>query len=183
MTSKKVPVVGNFDLNYKLGYHLISALKITPDSMLVSGPESQIQNLKSLPISALSLTDISTNINLTLPIEVEKISDKLKFSKKEVQITGEVRQFTEGTMEVPFSIINLPESVQINTFPKTIEIKYQVEISKFKEIHANSFKVYCDYQQAINGGLSYMVPKLSIKPNFVTSVIITPAKIDFLIQK
>lgn len=183
LTSKKIPVVGNFDFNYKLGYHLADNIKIRPDSILVSGPESQINTLEKLTLKKLKLENIYTDIDQKVVIETANLSEKIKFTIKEVAVTAKVSQFTEGNLVIPFTIINIPDSLTINTFPKSVEIKYQIELSRFKDVTKSSFKVFCDYQEAIKNGLRYMVPKIMTKPDFISALRITPEKIEFLIQK
>lgn len=182
LTSKKVPVIGDFDLKYKLGYQLINPLKLEPDSVLISGPSLQVDSVKGLKLEQLKLDNIAGSIEKKLAIQTKTIPTEIKFAVKEIQVKGKVGQFTEGTMVIPFEIVNKPEAITINTFPKTIEIKYLVEISRFKEVTKESFKVFCDFQYATANGFRYMIPKIVVKPDFVSSLKISPSKIDFLIQ-
>ncbi|MFT4575679.1 MAG: YbbR domain-containing protein [Polaribacter sp.] len=181
LTSKMVPVYGNFDLSYKLGYHLIETIKITPDSIMVSGPEEQIDTLQRMQLEQFFKEDISETIETTL--KITESTNAIKFKVKEVTIYGEVDQFTEGKLEVPFRIINMPDSVSVNTFPTTLKVIFQVGLSNFNKVNSSSFKIVCDYQQSINNNLNYLIPRVIFKPDFVTSVKLTPAKVEFLIQR
>lgn len=182
LTSKKVAVIGDFDLKYKLGYQLINPLQIEPDSIVISGPSLQVDSVKSLKLEKLSLNDIANSIDKKIRVNTSAIPSSIKFSVKEVKVQGNVGQFTEGTMILPFEIINKPDAISVNTFPKTVEVKYLVEITRFKEVTKESFMVVCDYQHAITNGFRYMIPKVIVKPDFVSSLKVTPSQIDFLIQ-
>ncbi len=181
LTSKKVPVSGDFNLSYKLGYHLIETIKITPDSILVSGPEEQIDTLQRMYLKRFVKENISEAIETTL--KIKESTNAIKFSVKEVTIYGEVDRFTEGALNLSFEIINLPDSVSVNTFPATIKVVFQVGLNNFKKVNSSSFKIVCDYQQSINNNLNYLIPRVIFKPDFVTSVKLTPAKVEFLIQR
>jgi len=181
LTSKMVPVVGDFDLSYKLGYHLIEAIKIAPDSVMVSGPKEQIDTLQRLRLQKFVKENVSESIETTL--KITESTNAIKFSIKEVAIYGEVDQFTEGELEVPFRIINMPDSVSVNTFPTTLKVVFQVGLNNFNKVNSSSFKIVCDYQQSINNNLNYLIPRVVFKPDFVTSVKLTPAKVEFLIQR
>jgi YbbR domain-containing protein len=181
LTSKMVPVVGDFDLSYKLGYHLIETIKIAPDSIMVSGPKEQIDTLQRLQLQKLVKENISESIEATL--KITESTNAIKFKVKEVTIYGEVDQFTEGKLEVPFRIINMPDSVSVNTFPTTLKVVFQVGLNNFNKVNSSSFKIVCDYQQSINNNLNYLIPRVVFKPDFVTSVKLTPAKVEFLIQR
>ncbi len=181
LTTKKVPITGDFNLSYKLGYHLIERVKISPDSIMVSGPKEQIDTLQSMRLQKFVKENISETIEATL--NIKESTNAIKFSIKEATIYGEVDRFTEGEFELPFEIVNMPDSVSVNTFPTTIKVVFQVGLNNFSKVKSSSFKIVCDYQHSINNNLNYLLPKVIFKPDFVTSLKLTPAKVEFLIQK
>ena len=181
LTSKKIPVSGDFDLSYKLGYHLTKSIKITPDSIMVSGPKEQIDTLQTMQLQKFIKKNISETIEATL--KIQSSTSGVKFSVKEVNVYGEVDRFTEGKLDLPFEIINMPDSVSVNTFPATLKVVFQVGLNNFNKVNSSSFKIVCDYQQSINNNLNYLIPRVIFKPDFVTSVKLTPAKVEFLIQR
>lgn len=183
LTSKKIPVIGDVDLEYKLGYHLVEPITFSPDSILISGPESQIEKIKSINLEKVNLKDVSKNIKEEVLILETLEFKKIRFSTKKVEITGVIDKFTEGTLQLPFEIINLPDSVSVSTFPKALTLVYQVGLSNFNKVNSNSFKVVCDYQNSIENNLNYLIPKVISKPSFITSIKLNPTKIEFLIQK
>jgi hypothetical protein len=181
LTSKKVPLKGSFDFSYTSGYHLTKPIQITPDSILVSGPKSQIDTLQNFHLQKLTLKNISKSIAQT--IKINAISKRLKFSIKEATVLADVDRFTEGKLELPFEIINLPENALVTTFPKTVQIFYQVGLTNFSKVNATSFRIVCDYNNSISNNLNYLIPRVVVKPDFVTSVKVNPNKIEYLIQK
>ena len=181
LTTKKIALKGDFDFSYKLGYHLTNTVLITPDSILVSGPEQQIDTLQNLYLEKLSLDNISSSVERKL--KINEVSSAIKFNIKEAAIFGQVDQFTEGNLELPFEIINLPDSVSITTFPKRLKVFYQVGLTNFNKVNATSFKIVCDYNNSLNNNLNYLIPRVVIKPDFVSSVKINPNTIEYLIQK
>ncbi len=181
LASKKVPVVGDFDLSYKLGYHLMNKIKVTPDSIIVSGPEEQLDTLQSVHLQKLIKEDVFQPIKATL--KMRRLSKEIKFNIDEASVYGEVDRFTEGTLQLPVEIINMPDSISVNTFPTSVNLIFQVGLNNFSNVNSSSFKVVADYQYAINNKLNYFIPKVMYQPDFVTSARIVPAKIEFLIKK
>jgi hypothetical protein len=181
LTSKKIPLVGDFELSYKLGYHLTKPIKITPDSILVSGSKQQVDALHKIELQRFVKKNISEKIKTTL--RLKEVSNTIKFTVKEAVISGEVDRFTEGSLEIPFEIINLPDSISVNTFPTTVKVIFQVGLTNFNSVNSSFFKVVCDYQQSLANNLNYLIPKVTIKPSFITSVRLNSEKIEFLIQK
>lgn len=181
LTTKKVPIKGDFDISYKLGYHLMEEIIITPDSVLVSGPKEQIDTLSYMYLEKLTLNDVSKSIASTLTIK--EVASTINFSVKKALVFGEIDRFTEGIIEVPFEIINAPDSIAINTFPTSLRVVFQSGLTNFNKVNTSSFKVVCDYMQSSNNNLNYLIPKVIMKPGFVSSVKLVPNKVEFLIQR
>ena len=181
LTTKKIAVKGVFDISYKLGYHLMKKISISPDSILVSGPKEQIDTLSYMYLEKLTLNDVSKSIASTLTIK--EVASTINFSVKKALVFGEIDRFTEGIVEIPFEIINAPDSIAINTFPTSLKIVFQSGLTNFNKVNSSSFKVICDYNQSFNNNLNYLIPKVIMKPDFVTSVKLVPNKVEFLIQR
>lgn len=181
LTSKKIALKGNFDLTYKLGYHLAKPIKVTPDSILVSGPKEQIDTLQNLYLQKMTLNNVFESFNESL--KINEASSAIKFSVKEAIVFGEIDQFTEGNLEIPFEIINMPDSISVNTFPTLVKVVFQTGLTNFNKVNSSSFKIVCDFQQSIDNNLNYLIPKVVVKPDYVTSVKVTPNKVEYLIQK
>ena len=120
--------------------------------------------------------DISEQISLTPGIK------NLKFETKEITISGKIEKFTEGTLNIPYKITNLPKGVILNTLDKKIQITYIVGLSNFNKIDENSFQIECDYSISKTNNLGYLIPKLLRKPSEIKSYKMIPNEINFLIQ-
>jgi hypothetical protein len=183
LTSKKVPVNLNLNIKYHIGYDTSTKIEIEPDSISISGPKEQINKIKEIKSSLLSLNDVKSNFEKTLLIIKPKNSKNINFSSETIKIKGSVEKFTEGSFKIPFKIINLPPNIKLATLEKTVEVVFIVSLSDFNKIDINSFKVECDYKTSENNNFGYLIPKIVMKPFLVKSIKVIPNKIDFLIQK
>jgi YbbR domain-containing protein len=182
--TKKVPVNANLDIKFKLGYNFTEPVKITPDSILITGSELEVAEISEIPTVLLKLNEVYETIDKELSIELPAKSNKIKLSETNVKLTGKVDKFTEGRFTIPVSIINQPQNVIINPFPKEIELVYQVAISNFNSITKDSFSVVFDYNDYKKDTLvHYLSPVVQQKSALVHSLKINPTKIEFLIQK
>ena len=107
----------------------------------------------------------------------------IHYSDNKIQLSASVEKFTEDSFVVPFSIDGLPENTTITTYPKTVEVIFQVGMSSYKQISANDFKIVCDYKRAQKDKTAYLRPEVVEKPTSVSSVRIIPNQIEYLIQK
>lgn len=183
LASKKVPVIPNYRIGYKTGFNLADKIQFDKDSVTISGPEQTIDTITKLYLTFRDFKNVSTAITEDLKINVSKNLDNVTLSDSVVNIKINVEKFTEGELEVPFKIINVPPDIQINTFPKTIKVTFKVGLSKFNQVVASDYQIVCDYQYSFENNLSYLIPKLMEKSELASSEKITPNKIDFLIQK
>ncbi|WP_397447167.1 hypothetical protein [Polaribacter sp. R77954] len=183
LTSKKIALKPNLEIDYHIGYDLLKEIAITPDSIIVSGPEAQIVKINHLNLQKLALTDVKSNFKEQVGIQKPEQSKNLKFNSTKVTISGKVDKFTEGKLQVPFTIKNLPANTNLTILTQNIEIGFVVALSNFVKVSEASFKVECDYRFSEKNNLDYLIPKVVAKPDFVKSFKINPTKIDFLIQK
>jgi hypothetical protein len=182
--AKKVPVNPNLKIEFKLGYNLIGKLKISPDSIVISGPQKNIDSIKEVLAKMVSLNDVYETIDIDLDLLLPPKGSNVKYMSKKVKVIAEVDKFTEGSFKIPVVIINEPENVKINPFPKEIEVVYQAGLSNFSKINENSIAIVFDYKQYENDTLiKYLTPIVKQKSEFISSINIHPRQIEFLIQK
>lgn len=181
LTSKKVALKSNLDINYHIGYDLLNEIKISPDSIVISGPEAQVAKTNYLDLSELKLDDVKSDFSEE--VTIIKLNNNFKISDLKTIISGSVDKFTEGKLQVSFTTKNLPKDVNLTILSEKVEIVFVVALSNFSKISEASFKVECDYLISEKNNLGYLIPKVILAPDFIKSIKIIPKKIDFLIQK
>ena len=182
--SKMVPVNPAIEIKFKLGYNLIDKVKITPDSILITGPQKIIDSIKEILTKEFKIEDVYKNVEKELDLVLPLYSNNFSVSSKSIHINVEVDKFTEGRFKIPVTVINEPEGIKMNTFPKQIEVVYQAGLSNFNKITENSFLIVYDYNQYKSDSLiKYLSPVIKQKSEFVSSLRINPREIEFLIQK
>ncbi|MGK0412464.1 MAG: hypothetical protein ACJA1B_000661 [Polaribacter sp.] len=183
LSSKKVVIKPNLEINYHIGYDLLEEISVKPDSIVVSGSKAQLQKINYLNLNKLSLNDVKTDFSKQVTIINPEAQNSLNFNILKVEISGKVDKFTEGVLQIPFTIKNLPENTSLTILTENVEIVFIVALSNFAKVSEASFKVECDFAISEGNNLGYLIPKVIAKPNFIKSFKIVPAKIDFLIQK
>jgi hypothetical protein len=182
LVTRKLPLKPNVKISYHVGYDLSEEITVTPDSISVSGPENYMAELKSLALLPVVLEDVMANFTKKVAIKMPEGIKNLKLDTKEIIVSGKVEKFTEGTLELPYTVINMPKDVTINTLTKKIQITFIIGLSRFNKINENSFQIECDYSISESNNLGYLIPKLVHKPSEIKSYKIIPNEIDFLIQ-
>lgn len=183
LKSKKVALKPNLDIKYQVGYDLLGNIKVVPDSIVISGPEDQLKKVKYLNLKRIKLNNQKENFSKYTDIIQPTKYKNFKFSILKATVSGNVERFTEGNLAIPFTTKNLPDGVDLTTLSENVEVVFVVALSNFAKVSEASFKVECDFEISEKNNLSYLIPKVITKPDFVKSFKIVPLKIDFLIQK
>lgn len=182
--SKRVPVIPSLEIQYKPGYNLVEKLKISPDTVTITGSKKYIDSIIELTTNPLKLDNVFEDIETELIIKSPFKIDQISMSTKKVKVTGKVDKFTEGTFKIPVTIINVPNGVKITTFPKEIEVIYQAGLSNFSKITKNDVSVVYDYKQYEEDSLiTFLTPITEQKSDYIYALKINPAQLEFLIQK
>lgn len=178
---KKIPVKTDFNITYAQGFNTLDNVKVYPDSIKIIGPASLLKDINYVKTKHKDFKDLKSNVNTIVDLVIDSISDEIKVETNKVQFKIEVSKFTEGVVTLPISIINVPDHIKINYFPKQLTVKYATTIDNFNSISEEDFKIECDYKNSKNK--SYLIPKIVTKPNNIKNVRLQEQQIEFIITQ
>jgi YbbR-like protein len=178
--SKKVPVMLNINLQFERQYMQVGKIKITPDSVTVSGPDKIIDTLKFISTKPEELSGLRKNITLDLDLVP---SNMLEYSVREVVVNIPVEKFTEESVGVPIEVINIPDSLFLRPFPANVEITYRVGLSDYKKVNEHMFAVVLDYSQKGSSIGNKLEVQLIKVPEYVQVTNFTPKSVEYIIEK
>ncbi|MGY6647444.1 hypothetical protein [Wenyingzhuangia sp. IMCC45574] len=174
---KKVPVVPHLDLNFFNGYKSFE-MELQPDSIIVSGPEMQVNKVRHIDLKVLQKNDVMEPIQEKIAI-IPSIHQKVTYSHTLVGVSLAVEKITEKKLEIPVKILNAPKD-EVVIYPKKVNVICQVKLSLFQEIQAKDFQVICDYNKKES---KYIKAELVVYPENVSKVKLVQDKVEFLILK
>lgn len=181
--TKEVPVIHQLELTFENGYNLYDSLRIAPETITISGPEDVVDTLKVVYTEIKQIERISSDIELDIKLLKNDSLKRLKYSVSKVKVLAKVDKFTEGKLNIPLRVINLPKGYSIKLFPKEVTITYTANVSDFNSITENDFAIQCNYADIENTNASFFIPKLIKFPKAVKTHRIENKKINFLIKK
>jgi len=179
---KLVPVKLVSNIKFSAGYDVIDTYQLEPDSVKIIGPKSITDSIVEIKTKPLDLENIIADIKQIIELDIPKELKEIKTLKNTVEIKGTVEKFTEGTIDVPVNVINIPEKVKINFYPKTIPVIFYTSLSDFKSISSSSFLVQCDFN-TITDNSTYLVPSIVKRPDNIKSAKLNVKQIEFIIIK
>lgn len=183
LESKKVKINPRLSLDFKDNFDAYEKSVIQPDSIVVSGPKSILDSIKKLDTELLVLENVESDVSEKLSIHKKYKGLGVVFKEMEVQFTMKVDKFTEGSIQVPFTVLNMPLDKNISTFPNEVKITYKVGLNDYNRVNKDLFKVQCDFNEAVENSLNFLIPKMIASPPFVKDIHLNTKKIDFFITK
>ncbi|MBA7517651.1 hypothetical protein ES705_09705 [subsurface metagenome] len=161
--------------------HMLNGSVYTiPDSIEVTGPSSIVDTLSYMTTKLLHLVNLSDTTEKK--VQIQKLS-RLTYSLSKVKVVIPVDEFTESEFTIPVTQKNVPDSIILKTFPKTIKVKYLITLSNFDKVSSEMFEPYVDYDEIDIDMNSKIKIKLDSLPPYVHNVNITPRSAEFLIER
>lgn len=179
---KKVPVVLNSKIEFSQGYDVLGDYIFKPDSIQIIGPDLIVSEIENIETDTIVLSNIKTDILERVKLKLPKNNKELKFSNTDIVLEALVEKFTEGTLKIPITVINVPKGVSLNFFPKAVNVSYYVNLSNFNSVKNKDFKVICDYNK-IGDNQSFLIPELIKYPKSIKKSKINQQRIEFVITE
>lgn len=180
LAKKNIQVIFNGLIHTAEGFLLVDSVNIDPSEVTVYAKQSVLDTLNSIQTDYTLIENLKNNFSRKISlISVPEAS----FNPSLVTIKGVVEEFTEKTLEVPITCINIPEEIRLRTFPSSAKITCSIPITRFKELKPSDFIIDIDFhelEENINGQIKL---NITSKPDWVKQLSVTPEKIEFILER
>ena len=177
---KKVPVKINTDVEFGQQYMIGGEITSQPDSVIISGPGVVIDTIEWVETQFQKFTsvdqDIKKNIGL-IPI------NNIDLSIRKVIVNLPVERFTEARFIVPVNTVNVPDTLELKTFPGSINVTCRVPLSDYDKLTVNLFRAIVDYSLVTGNYSNKLKVRLSSAPEYVSNIQIYPISVEFIVEK
>lgn len=180
VVEKTIPLKANLDLEFEKSYMQSGIVRVIPDRITVSGPKAMIDTLKFIYTQPLKLSDLNDTILQVVNLEV---LPKFIYPFSKVRVYVPVEKYTEVLYSLPIETINVPENLEIRTFPSTVNVSFNVTLSNFNKVTPYLFKAVVDYNQILENNpqkLKVMLSKFSPKAD---NIKFYPKNVEYIIEK
>jgi hypothetical protein len=179
--SKKVPITHNINLEFTQNYVAIKKPYFQQDSVVITGNDDKVNALSEFLVSRDSKLIIKDSLTI-LEIDLKEMDSDLSFDPEQLRFTVEATQMTEGTIDVPVSLINKPPDYKVKLIPDNIQVVFSTAVSNFNEITANDFLISVNYELIDDLNIS-ATPKVELLNKRIVSYRINPKKVQVLTIK
>ncbi len=181
LKTKKIPIIPVVNLVFKPGFKLREAIALSTDSIQITGTEKLIDSIQEIKTKPIELVDIEKDFSKEVELQLDHL--KLTLQNTPIILSGKVDKFTEGTLEIPIQISHLPKGVQMEIFPKTTLITYEVSFADYAKVNTTSFTVSCVYPNDTVKEENSIPIQLVKKPDFITTYSLQNQSVNYLIKK
>lgn len=178
--SVKVPLKFKGRTSFKQPNYQSGAIVLSPDSIVVSGPQDLVDTIKSISSKYTEINEISDTIrqtiDLDIPVEIETNANKTT-----ILVPSEA--FTESSVDVPLMVKGSPAGTTVKTFPAEIKVSFRVGLSQFERIRSDQFFAVVDLTEIDPQTQTKLKVKLERVPSYIYSVDYSPLFVTYLIEK
>ena len=183
VASKEIPVKANLNLQFQQNYIMEGKPSITPDHIVVKGPESEIDTLEEIETEPIQLTDLSSDFSKDAALVFPKGLDNSIFSVGRVTVSGKVVKFSEKVFETTITVVNSPEGYQVKTFPNSVTVLCKATVNRLKGISSTDFEVQADYAQVNGNNMNTLLLTITKKPENVYDVRLSEKTVNFVLEQ
>lgn len=174
--TKMVKIKPNFDYSVEKQFTIKDDIMLTPDSVEVTGPDLILDTMKYVYTDRYVLGEL--NRNYTDRVRLKKEAD-LEYSTSRVNCSIELERYTELQVSVPIEVLNLPDSIMLQTFPSSIKLNCRVGLSKYDRIETYPFRAVVDYNKIADGVMALNV-NIQNLPSYLLGYEFNPKTVEFL---
>lgn len=178
--SKKVKIIPILGITYKNGYGLISDITVKPDSTIIFGPKSVVDQIEFINTESKILKDIEESTNISLLINKSKF---IQSNISECIISLEVEKIVDKSFEkLPVVIRGIPPRYELLISPQNVDVILRGGIGKLSKLKNDDLTVFVNFAQALNDTSGAIEPQVEI-PEYSTLVDIKPNRLEYIIKK
>jgi YbbR domain-containing protein len=179
-TSVRLPIKANLDVTFDRQYDSLGGVQLNPDSVTASIPVSSVGTITSIETEKIK----AQSLRAPLKTKAKLISpDGVTLDTSETEVLLEVEKFTEGTVEVPVKLVNVPSGLTIKIYPDKVTLKYLVSLSHYSEIKPEMFTVTADASSVSSDKDEKLDVEIKNWPAGLRAVTSQPQQVDFILKK
>jgi YbbR domain-containing protein len=180
--TKKVPVVGMLKASYREGFGIVGSVKTKPDSVILTGARSMLNEIQHWHTETILLNDINIPISLTTTLK-DSLRFEISRSASTISISFDVQPIAEKTVnDIPVEIVQVPDKRNVVLIPPKISIIIRSGVNNIANLSEKDFYAFVDYKSILLDTSGKIHPTI-VGPENVKIVQQNPEKIQYVVRK
>jgi len=182
---RQIPIESRVEFISQPPYFFMDHPQLDPDSVIISGPASVIDQIQSWPTHTFTLLGVRDTVRYHVDLS-DSLRGLVKLGSETTTVMGIAPAYTEGQKErVRVEIIGVPNANSIVQLePATVTINYQVPVSKYAEAYASGLiQAFVSYSQIFNDTTGYVKPTVEFPADFMLrQITISPQQLTYYVN-
>jgi hypothetical protein len=175
---RKIPVQPVINFKPGRNFTLKDGVRISPDSVWVTGPDIYVDTLRTIPTKTLELGTLEKSYRGMLQLKEFR---RISYDTERLECNIELEKMTEVQVMVPVQISGLPDSLRMQTFPQEVRVTGRIGLSKYERIVPEAFWVGVDYKETLENKSRLQV-QLRTTPEALNGVSFYPQTVEYLLS-
>lgn len=176
---KKVVVVPELKMNVKDGFHYYKPFKLTPDSVILVGTQSDLKLISDWHTDEFNISDVYNSGSAML--KMEKSTD-LMVIPEEIKLDYFINKYVEVSEMRQIEVVNTPPKSIVKIEPEKVLVRMLIPAEKYDDYKAHTMRVFIDYRNLMPNAHA-VVPNISYDQNEIFSAQTEPRWVKFTIRK
>ena len=176
---KTVPIRFQGHLTPSASY-VITQKRITPSHATVYAADGLLDSITAVYIEPLNKSDVADSVRYVMNIQSIRGA---KIVPHRVNVDVKAELLTERTIEVPISVINVPEGKHLRLFPSAVKVKFVVATSRYATAKETDFQIVADYNEVTATESDKVRIQIRRKPSYARQMQTDVSEVNFLIEE
>lgn len=160
--------------------YFISRVEYSPDSVIVYASEEKLDSINMVYTEQLNYVNFRDT--LIANCELNKMKG-VKMVPDHVKVTFFTDVLTEERIEgIPVIGINMPEGLQLRTFPAKVTVSFVTGVSTYRQLKQEDFTVIADYNEIRKNPSEKCHIYLKEVPRGISKAKLEISSVDYLIE-
>ena len=173
--------IDSLHIDLEENFRIISPISIMPKTIVMDGPETQVEAAPDTFMIRIAEEEISENYNENVPVSYEN-PQYINLTPSEVNVSFEIAPFTLLTREVQPTLVNFPKDSSLTVAQEVVSISYWVRNDLLEPQDSLRFTIMADLKK-MNKTDSTITPELLSHPPAAKDILLLPTQLKVIHAK
>ncbi|MCF7805425.1 MAG: hypothetical protein K9N46_06190 [Candidatus Marinimicrobia bacterium] len=180
---KRVKVIPDITVEAVPGYTIVGDVFINPDSVILRGPASRIEQIDSVNTETVRIDNADNNVSGQATIRFPE-PGLIHAAVQSVRYSAEIQPISERRItDIPILVQNVPSNLEVTTAPSTVSMTIEGGSSYIYELQPQDVEVYFDYAEDWTPTVNNYAPTVEMPKGVLRYRNMTPERVEVTVVR
>lgn len=181
-TQKRVPVEPDIQVTFRNGFNRIGPIRVTPDSITITGARSVLAGIDKWKTKPLVLNDIREPVRRTVYLS-DTLTTLVTRNQQTVTVHFDVQPIAEKTITgLRIYVEGVPANREVQIIPPRIDLVVRGGINQLAAITDDQFSAHVNYRDILADTSGVVIPHIQGPPD-IRIVQQQPDRLQYVIRR